>query len=820
VQLLPIDAHLDAILGAWQQHACLILTATPGAGKSTRLPPALLPQVDGDLLVLQPRRVAARALARRVAQEQGWTLGETIGFKTRFESQGTAQTRLWYCTEGILLRRLHRDPYLEGIGGVILDEFHERSVALDLLLAWLHELRGTLREDLKLLVMSATMETDRLHAYLQAPVFTVPGDRYPIHTIYQPGKPREALAEQVFRALQQHAREPAETGDVLVFLPGLGEIRACQDRLQDQDRYQVQTLHGSQPPPEQDAVLQQHSRPRVVLATNLAETSLTVPGVRLVIDAGQHRVDRFDVEHGFEVLHLEHCPQFSADQRQGRAGRQGPGVCIRLWSKLAQQRRPAALTPAVQRQDPVPIVAELKAWWGTDPHAFGWFEAPATERLDTAAAELAALGLLQADGSLNQLGHRACAMPVHPRLASLLLWGEQLGLADTAATLAAILSERDMIHRHAGRDGELDDISRRLAMVFGHGTGDADRRSLAEVKRVAADLRRLVHRNREQGSDVQRLLLQAWPDRVAVRTAPGANRIRLASGAVVQIDEQSHCFLPPGRRDQEPLLALGITQLRGRAGKRTVLRIGLPCSEELLQDVHPERFQSHDLLRYDPGQDRIRATRVLRFGRLDLRQLSQSDVSPTAIADCLYQALLPQVDRLASEHASFGPWLARARYCGALSDATSLLADCLHDACQQARSRAQVLAADWLGLVQGWLPWELLQTIEQQAPAAFRLPSGRLQTIDYEADPGPVLAARIQECFGLTTTPTLLGRPLVLHLLAPNGRVQQVTDDLPGFWHGSYQLVRKDLRGRYPKHPWPENPASAEPCGSGGKRRR
>ncbi|MFW5845155.1 MAG: helicase-related protein, partial [Planctomycetota bacterium] len=425
---LPIDDHLDSLLEVLdRQGGRLLLAAAPGAGKSTRLPPALLAHVTGQVLCLQPRRVAARALAQRVAAERGSRLGDEIGFRTRFEHAGGTDTRLWYGTEGILLRRLRRDPYLEEIAAVVLDEFHERSVAADLLLGWLSELQQSLRPDLRLVVMSATLDGMDLAGYLGVQRYDIPGQSHAVSTHYEPARSRERLHEHVRRVVASHCRDPEQTGDVLVFLPGRGEIRACAEALVDLTGYQVQQLHGGLPPAEQDAVLRVSERPRLVLATNLAETSLTVPGVRTVIDAGLQRVDRFDLERGFDCLRLEPCSRAAADQRRGRAGREAPGRCIRLWSRLQEQRRPVALEPAVGRGDPLPVLCELKSWWGRDSGSFPWLTSPPAAHMAAAEAELRSMGLLEADGRLNPEGRLIAALPLHPRLARLLVLGARHG---------------------------------------------------------------------------------------------------------------------------------------------------------------------------------------------------------------------------------------------------------------------------------------------------------------------------------------------------------------------------------------------------------
>ncbi|MCX8039522.1 MAG: helicase-related protein, partial [Planctomycetota bacterium] len=431
---LPIDAHLPAIVEAVRQRPATVLVADPGAGKSTRVPPALLPLVEGSILLLQPRRIAARSLAARLAAELGERLGEGVGYAVRHERVGGPRTRLWVITEGLLTRRLLEDPLLAGVGCVILDEFHERSLHSDLAVAWCGRVLRGLRPELRLVVMSATLDPAPLAAYLEdCAVISVSAPRFPVQIVEGPAGDLRSLPERVRSAVLREAARP-EAGDLLVFLPGAGEIAACAAALADRDDLAVLPLHGGLPPEDQEAALAPAARRKVVLATNVAETSLTIPGIRTVIDSGLQRVNRFDPARGIDDLSLEPCSRAAAAQRAGRAGRSAPGRCLRLWSPLVQARMPETLEPEVRRVDLAPLLLAIKRLHGADARRFPWFEAPEPERLEAGERLLDLLGACSGrHGPLTALGERLCAVPAHPRVARLLLAGADAGLPRLAA---------------------------------------------------------------------------------------------------------------------------------------------------------------------------------------------------------------------------------------------------------------------------------------------------------------------------------------------------------------------------------------------------
>ena len=574
--ILPIDAHLAAAVAAVRERGALVLTAAPGAGKSTRLPPALLPVVRGQVLLLQPRRIAARTLARRIADERGGRLGDEVGYQVRFDKVGGERTRLWVLTEGLLSRRLQSDPLLEGVGAVVLDEFHERSIHTDLVLAHLAELRRGLRPDLVVVVMSATLDPGPVAGFLgDCPVIDVPAPVFPVTIRHQPMDRQTRLEEAVAAAVVQ-ALAADDHGDVLVFLPGAGEIRACQARLYDLPGLTVLPLHGGLPADEQDRALvpAPDGTTKIVLATNVAETSLTIPGIRTVIDSGLVRIDRFDPERGLDQLVLEDCSKASATQRAGRAGRTAPGRCWKLWSQAAEVRRSPATDPEVHRVDLAPTLLLLKGWHGADPRSFPWFDPPAADRLDHGEDLLALLGATAAPWTaLTAVGERLARLPVHPRLGRLLLSAADAGQPNFGATVAALIEGRDLRLREAPGSAQpgagdadvldrIDRLERAERQRFDPSlrSQGIDPIAAREAARIRDDLQRMVagssagSAERQLGNNdsfLPRLLLSAFPDRVGRRSAPGANRGMLTGGIAVEIDPASCLTNRPGERKSE-----------------------------------------------------------------------------------------------------------------------------------------------------------------------------------------------------------------------------------------------------------------------------
>jgi ATP-dependent helicase HrpB len=634
VQRLPIDDALPQLLDRLRSDRRLVLTAPPGSGKSTRVPPALLDLTTCSVLLLQPRRVAARSLAARIAAERGWTLGEQVGYQVRHEKVGNQRTRLWVMTEGTLTRRMQDDPYLDGVDAVILDEFHERSLHSDLALAWLAELRRTVREDLLVVVMSATMDAQPVARFLDdAAIITASGRPYPVSLRHQPADMQVPLAAQVADAVRHALLPDPECGDILVFLPGAGEIRACLASLSGVTGADVLPLHGQLSAEEQDRALRPGDRPRVILATNVAETSLTIPGVRTVIDSGLVRVNRFNPDSGLDELVLEDISRASADQRAGRAGRTAPGRCVRLWSQAQDLRRAPQSDPEIARVDLAPVTLLLKSWHGDDPRRFPWFEPPSQERLLAAEELLAALGATTRVGAgISDRGRRMARLPVHPRLARLILDADQAGVAELGCRLAALVSAGDVRLHHPGprRDQPMADptpvdaLDGLEALRQGEERGFSqglrsqgiDPHAVREAARVRDDLlRTLGTRGLGTGPTstdpalVIRLLLAAYPDRVARRAVADGNRGTMVGGIAVEIDRSSGVSTRSGASRPELFLAYGVQGLSGRMamGGSTRVRQAAELDEDLISAVHPASIERREQLAWNDQRQQVDA---------------------------------------------------------------------------------------------------------------------------------------------------------------------------------------------------------------------
>jgi ATP-dependent RNA helicase HrpB len=762
---LPIDPHLARIAGTLRSSRALVLVAPPGSGKTTRVPPALA--THGPVFLLQPRRVAARSIARRIADEQGWTLGGEVGYQIRFERRFSRDTRLLVATEGVLTRRLQSDPLLSGFGTVVLDEFHERSLHADLALALARE-AWRAREDLRLVVMSATLDAAPVAGYLaDCPVIEVDARPYPVDVRYEP---RGSLADAVRSTLSRPG------GHVLCFLPGAPEIRRAQAAIGSPAGARVLPLHGSLPPEAQDEALAPSDERKVILATNVAETSLTVEGVTDVIDTGLHKVLRYDAARGLDRLELERIPADSAAQRAGRAGRTGPGRVLRLWDERDTLR--PHREPEIERVDLAPPALEVLAWGG-DPRAFGWFEAPAAEPLAAALRLLERLGATSG-GRLTRDGEAMHRLPVHPRLARVLL---SAGAGARAAAACAVLAE-------AWRPPSTGDAPNTDSDVLSAADRIRDappgvRETARELQRIAADCG-LDYRDANADERLLRALLAGFPDRVARRREPGSKRLALSAGTGALLGRES------GVREGDLLLALevtgGVAGVQGEPLVRTASRV---------ERAWLEGVRSETVHRFDETAGSVRA--VLRDS-YDQLVLGERPVAPDP------------------------------------EDALGLLADALErrglgEAGERLRRRLRLagldvdLQAAVLGACHGrtslpsleeperWLDAGTRSALDRLAPERLPLPSGRTAALDYREDGSVFAAVKLQELFGLAETPRIGPRrePVVFELLAPNARPVQTTRDLRSFWERTYPEVRKELRGRYPRHPWPEDPWSAKP---------
>lgn len=821
---LPIDDILPAIVEATCTQPNVVVQAPPGAGKTSRVPPALLDAalVRGLILVLEPRRLAARAAARRMAEERGQIVGDEIGFQVRFERCRSPRTRILVVTPGILLRFLHDDPFLEQVGCIIFDEFHERGLDSDLALGLCRLLQLTVRPELRLVIMSATLAAEKVGAWLgDCPILVSEGQMHPVSIEYQPRSERQPWPVATAAAVE--ALLPRTPGDLLVFLPGLQEIRQTARLLEtasDRDKFTVLPLHGDLPAEQQDAVLRRGTGRRVILATNVAETSVTVEGITTVVDTGLARWLECDPRSGLDRLRLGPISQASAEQRAGRAGRLQPGVCVRLWTPANHRQRPAETPPEILRIDLAGAVLQLLCLGEKNLLGFPWLDPPAAERIDQAILLLQRLGAVQ-QGQATETGRALARLPVHPRLARLLLEGQRLGHPRTAALAAALLSERDpfrtppsfaTVQQHVSFSDVLDRIDLLESVSKRSGTEAISQAALRQIHRAADQLLHLLPRHPESREELPReealprALLAAFPDRLARRREPGSRRGLMVGGRGVRLLPSSNVT------DAELFLCIDLDAGPSEALVRLasgVQRDWLP-SEAL--SVTTEVF-------FDDARERVAASRRIRYEDLLLEESPATLADDAAAARLLSERAGARLDRvLPEEDSAAASFLRRARCLHVWrpdweipSWDESMLRELVSWLCAGRRSFAELRQADWLGMIRARLTAQQFQLVEREAPERLEVPSGSQIRLVYEPGRPPILAARIQELFGLRQTPRIAGGqiPVLLHLLAPNYRPQQVTDDLESFWNNTYPVIRKELRARYPRHAWPEDPWTA-----------
>lgn len=864
---LPILAALPALRAALAAHSRVVLEAPPGAGKTTVVPLELLTadwrNPADKILVLEPRQLAVRGAAARLAQLLGEPVGRTIGYRVRLDSKVSKETRVEVITEGILTRMIQDDPALEGVAAVVFDEFHERSLNADLGLALALDAQAVLRPELRILIMSATLEAQRLGQWLPAPVVSSAGFLFPIDTHYLdprrasalPNKPNERLAElvpaQVRAALNTHPE-----GDILVFLPGVGDLQRSARKLESlPDNIDLHLLHGELPLETQDAALRpaKGGRRKVILATSIAETSLTIEGVRVVIDGGFARVPRFVPRTGFTTLETVPVARAAADQRRGRAGRLGPGTCYRLWTEAEHHNLPAHRPPEIHTADLSSLVLELALWGAAEPTSLRWLDVPPAAAFGQARELLLRLGAL--DTALNEEprirneglsvenssflipkssfkakptphGRQLAALGLPPRLGHLVVRGQELGHGAAAASLAALLAERDLLRWASPTDTRPapPDLRLRLeALASGRPPLPGLALHNATLQRARDVVRNLMSRlgksanstvNQLAHSPVGLLTALAYPDRLAQRETP--DRLRLVTGQRVSLNTT----------DVDPQATFfAVAHLAGTASAPRAT-LAAPLGQDELELAFADQITTTDEVRYDPTTLRVTGRRVRRLGALLLGEkiIGQPDSALVA------QALLAYLQEAGVSKLN---WTASARQLQqrleflrqhfpaseaveegwpAFDDETLTqeLAAWLGPHLPGLKTLADVQRLDLFEPLLARLPggWNQRQTLDRLAPAALEVPSGSHIMLDYSNAAAPVLAVKLQELFGLTETPTVAGGrvPLLLHLLSPGGRPAQVTRDLRSFWEKGYFEVRKDLKGRYPRHPWPDKP--------------
>ena len=811
---LPIDAVLDELARTLQSRNAAVLVAPPGAGKTTRVPLALLDEPWArakKIIVLEPRRIAARASAERMAKTLGERAGETVGYRVRFGSKVSRATRIEVVTEGIFSRQILDDPELHGVAAVLFDEFHERSLDADMGLALARDAQTGLREDLRLLVMSATLDGARVARLLgDAPVVESEGRAFPVETRYLGRKPDMPLERQMADAIATALR--ADPGSVLAFLPGAAEIRRTQNFLDERVKdasTEIVPLFGALDAAVQDRAIAPAPKGcrKVVLATSIAETSLTIEGVRIVVDSGLARVPRYEPDIALTRLETVRASRAAVDQRRGRAGRTEPGICYRLWDEPQTASLAAYTQPEILSADLSSLVLDLAQWGVTDPATLSFLDPPPAPALKEAKSLLRELNALDADGRITAEGRRLRALALPPRLARMIVDSDRLGAGEAAAEIAAILTER-------GLGGDSVDLDHRL---------DQFRRDRSQRATSARDLaRRWVSQVASSSSPAKSadlstgiMLAFAFPDRVARNRGNGSFVLANGRGAAV---EQTSALA------RAPYVAVG--ELTGTAAAGRIL-LAARISQEEIESQFADHIESTDDITFDRGAMALRARRRKTLHAITLSEaplaLSPSAETARIFAEGLIAAGLDKLpwSKSAKQWRDRVMFLRKAQgevqgeSWPDLSDdgLIASAADWLVPALYNKASLKDFSAGDLSEALLTLLPWELRARLEREAPTHFEAPTGTMLAIDYEAEQGPTIAVRLQELFGLNTHPSIAkGKiPLVLELLSPAQRPVQVTRDLPGFWRGSYAAVRSDLRGRYPRHPWPEDPATALP---------
>jgi ATP-dependent helicase HrpB len=812
---LPIDEALPHLLAALMAGPRAVLVAPPGAGKTTRVPLVLLTEpwvAGGKIIMLEPRRLAARAAAARMAATLGEAVGETVGLRVRFGSQVGPKTRIEVVTEGVFIRMILEDPELTGIAAILFDEFHERSLDADLGLALALDAQGALREDLRILVMSATLDGARVASLMDqdaaapTPVIESQGRAFAVETRHRPRDPLRRIEDEVADAVLAALR--AEPGSILVFLPGQAEIRRVETRLRGRisdPSIDIAPLYGAMEREAQDLAIQRtgQGRRKVVLATSIAETSLTIEGVRVVIDSGLARIPVYEPDLGLTRLETVRVSRAAADQRRGRAGRTEPGVCYRLWAEASSGAMAAFARPEILSADLGPLLLDCAAWGVADPGALRFLDAPPKPALSEARALLLRLGALDAQGRLTPLGRQMRALPLPPRLAAMVIAAGVEGDARLAAEIAVLLTEQ-------GLGGNSSDLAERLDRLRLDRTPRAQ-----EAKRLAAGFAKEAGETRpgtSAASSPGHWLAIAYPDRIAkARGAPG--QFLMANGRAAMLDQAE----PLAR---EPWLV--IADLSGTAQNGRV-RLATALTEAEVTALSGEALEPQVEITFDVAAKALRCRSLRRLGAITLAQqplpLPATVEAATVLAAGL-GTLLPH----------FWPW---TKSSAQWRDRVAFLRKAEPDQWPDVADAA--LAAtmpEWLAphlpgianvagigesrfaeALAGLLDWEMARRLDAEAPTHLTAPTGSRLAVDYAAEAGPTVSVRVQELFGLANHPALAGGriPVILELLSPAHRPIQVTRDLPGFWRGSWAAVRSELRGRYPRHSWPEDPAAAQP---------
>lgn len=809
---LPIVEILDEVKSQLCEENTLIVHAPPGAGKSTLLPIALFEETwlkGQKIIMLEPRRLAARSIAMRLSELLGEKVGETVGYRIRFETKVSEKTKIEVVTEGILTRMLHGDNSLEGVGLVIFDEFHERSIHADVALALCRESQQVLRPDLKIMVMSATLNMPQLTQSLKAPVVESKGRQYPVEIEYVGDQDQFMIPEMTANTVVKASK--AHEGDILVFMPGQGEIKKCENILRSKLRgFSIHPLYGQLPYNKQKAAIlpDREGRRKVVLATNIAETSLTIEGIKVVVDTGFGRTMKWDPKAGLSRLETVQISKDSADQRAGRAGRLSPGVCYRMWSKVTDSRLQEHRTPEILESDLSSLALDLASWGVSDPLSLVWLSTPPKGAWKAAVQTLHELEALE-NGRITAHGKEVHRLPCHPRLAHMMLMAEEEGLVGLAADVAALLEERDPLGREAGID-----INNRIEVLRTHRREDRKGGRFDRIEKIASSYRQLFDEEVDNDDfdpyETGLLLTHAFPERIAF-ARPGNNaQFKLANGRIAMAghkDDLAH----------ESWLAIANLDARDGMGK---IFMASPLNPK---DLAP-RVKEVEVVEWDTEDGGLNASKDLRIGNIVLKSVPLPDPDPSHLTDAVVDAIKregrtlldwnEEVEQLQNRVKSLRRWHPTSDWMDLSTDTLLMtnnewLAPYLNDV----KNPRDLKKINLFEVLLHSMEYEKQQELNRLAPAKMEVPSGSNIKIMYRDNgEAPVLAARIQELFGMEETPTVNdGRtPMLIHLLSPGFKPVQVTSDLKNFWNETYFEVRKDLKGRYPKHHWPDDPWTAE----------
>ena len=828
---LPIDDILPELCASLEHTPNAVIQAAPGAGKTTRIPLRLLDtpwREGGRIIILEPRRLATRAAARRMAQTLGEPVGKTVGYRIQLDNKTGPDTLIEVVTEGILTRRLQSDPSLEGVAAVIFDEFHERNLQADLGLALCLDCQAGLREDLRILVMSATLDVGPIAELLgDAPVIASAGRAFPVETRYL-GKPpvdrfRDTLCPAVSSAVQQALSE--EAGSILVFLPGEGEIRRVEKLLNGSSLpgdVDVLPLYGTLPQGQQDQAVSPppSGRRKIVLATAIAETSLTIEGIRVVVDSGQSRIPRFDPQSGMTRLFTEPVSLAGATQRQGRAGRLEPGICYRLWDKAGEGAFRQFSQPEIVDADLAPLALDLVNWGIHDPASLNWLTPPPKALLDQGRDLLSLLQAIDDQGRITAHGREMARLPMHPRLAHMVIKGARSGWAERACNVAALLTDRDIAQRD-GRNPIAVDLTLRVSAVAGEQTSlTINRNVLGRTRALAKQWLRRASKNTGQDhapdlspeEQIGALVALAYPDRIAERRPGGDARYRLSNGKGALLPAEG------GLRDA-PYLAIAVVDGGARDAR---IRIAAPISAATIEHLFETEISEGETAVWDSQSRSVIARRQKRLNAVVLSDTPARDIPDDQIANALVEGIrdmgldcLPWGREAAEWRQRAGCFHQAAGQGADVSDSALLetLEDWLLPYLAGMRRLDHLKSLDMLAILKTRLDWSELQTLEKQVPSHCTVPSGSSIRIDYADPMAPVLPVKLQEMFGATETPSIIDGAIALsiHLLSPAGRPLQITRDLPAFWKNAYPQVKAEMKGRYPRHPWPDDPLAAVP---------